>query len=62
MYMPIGSCWIFRRGERPVEARIFNPDDYMLEVYMPDTESKKQKQAEKKDFHVTGFCPVSVRD
>lgn len=26
MYMPVGSCWVFRRGSRPVFTRVFECD------------------------------------
>ncbi len=31
LYMPVGSCWVFRRGCEPVYTKMFDPKDYSLE-------------------------------
>lgn len=31
LYMPVGSCWVFRRGSEPVYTKMFDPKDYSLE-------------------------------
>ncbi len=61
--MPIGKCWIFRRGERPVDAQIFKPEDYQSELYKADIAAENKPVAEnrRKDFRITGFSPVNHR-
>lgn len=29
--MPVGSCWVFRRGEAPVFTKLLDPDEYIRE-------------------------------
>ena len=32
LYMPVGECWIFRRGQEPVKAHTLDLDQYVKEL------------------------------
>lgn len=37
LYMPVGTNWIFRRGQAPVNAKNFDLDEYLMELYVDDS-------------------------
>ena len=41
--MPVGSCWIFRRGEKAYNGRIFDPDKYM-ELCQPEEREERGEE------------------
>ncbi len=61
MNMPIGKCWIFRRGSQPVYADIMKPEEYRHELYGIDYEKINEKPGEKRRIKITGFCPAERR-
>lgn len=37
LYMPVGTNWIFRRGQAPVNAKNLDLDEYLMELYVDDS-------------------------
>ena len=35
--MPVGTNWIFRRGQAPVNAKNIDLDEYLMELYADDS-------------------------
>ncbi len=55
LYMPVGKCWVFRRGTEPVNTEILTPEEYKKEQYRYDGYAKENNK--KKDIRIMGFCP-----
>ncbi len=50
LYLPLETCWIFRRGQQPICRHIFSFDDHIEELKTSGINKKKPEKRPKQEF------------